>query len=226
MASVTSPCVRGANVFGGPCPHHFNVTTCLHSMSNLGCFLLLLTLLLIGFVQPATAQQTLFTTQTPVLTGQNDSVSYELGMKFQSSVSGNISAIRYWKDASEPAGNHAGNIWSSTGTLLASTAFVNETASGWQQQALTPPLTIQANTTYVVSVNVVSFYVATNSGPFFPILNTDAGLFFPVVNGALTSLADGNNGLFGNPGTFPTHSFEFSNYFRDCLLYTSPSPRD
>ena len=222
MASVTSPCVRGANVFGGPCPGHFNVATCLHSMSNLGYFLLVLTLVLTGLAQPASAQQTLFTNQIPVIIGAHDGVSYELGMKFQSSVSGTISAIRYWKDASEPAGNHVGNIWSSTGTLLASTAFMNETASGWQQQSLTPSLTIQANTTYIVSVNIGAYYVATNSGPFFPILKTDAGLFFPVVNGALTSLADGNNGVFGSPGQFPTQSFEFSNYFRDVVFTPTP----
>jgi hypothetical protein len=70
----------------------------------------------------------------------------------------------------------------------------------------------------VVSVNANSFYVATNSGPFFPILKTDAGLFFPVVNGALTSLADGDNGVFGSPGQFPTQTFEFGNYFRDVVF--------
>ncbi len=231
MSSVTTPCARGAEVFG-PRRGQVNFADRLRSIPKSGCFGLLLALVLINFSQPASAQQTLFTTQTPVLTDGCDSsacTSYELGMKFQSSVGGTIRAIRYWKDANEPAGNHVGHIWSSTGTSLASTTFVNETASGWQQQALTSPLTIQANTTYVVSVNIVSHYVDTNSGPFFPILNTDAGLFFPVVNGALTSLADGDNAVFGKPGLFPTQSYEFSNYFRDVVftpgVANPPGPR-
>jgi hypothetical protein len=47
----------------------------------LGFFMLFL--MVLSFIAPpAFAQQTLFTTQTPVLTGENDGVSYELGMKF------------------------------------------------------------------------------------------------------------------------------------------------
>jgi hypothetical protein len=156
-------------------------------------FLLLLAVGLTTLTLPAFAQQTLFTTQTPELTNVCDGsepacTSYELGMKFQSSVNGQISAIRYFKATGE-TGAHVGTIWSSTGAPLTSVTFAGETASGWQQQALTSPLGITANTTYVVSVNVNSHYVVTNSGPFFPFLKPDAGLFFPVVNGALTSLA-------------------------------------
>ncbi len=171
----------------------------------LGCLVLLVAVLLTGFAQPASAQQTLFTTETPVLTGYNDGVSYELGMKFQSSVSGQITAIRYWKDVKE-SGTHVGHIWSSTGTLLASATFAGETASGWQQQALYHALTISPNTAYVVSVNT-TFYV-----------DTVGGLFFPVSNGALISIADDDNGLFGRPGTFPTQSYRQSNYFRDVVF--------
>jgi hypothetical protein len=190
MSSVTFSFERISEVFGlrRDQPNFVNRLKCIPKS---GCFVLLLALAAAGFAQPAAAQQTLFTNQTPVITGASG--ANELGMKFQSSEGGTISAIRYWKDASEPAGGHVGKIWSSAGSLLASTTFVNETASGWQQQALTSTLTVQANTTYVVSVNDVSHYVATNSGPYFPILNTDPGLFFPIVNGALPSLADGSS---------------------------------
>ena len=184
--------------------------------------LLFLGLGLTTFALPVSAQQTLFTTQAPELTNACDGsepacTSYELGMKFQSSVNGQISAIRFFKATGE-TGSHVGTIWSSNGTPLASTPFTGETASGWQQQALSSPLNISANTTYVVSVNVNSHYVVTNSGPFLPFLKPDAGLFFPVVNGALTSLADDHNGTFGDSGTFPTQTFEFSNYFRDVVF--------
>jgi hypothetical protein len=79
-----------------------------------------------------------------------------------------------------------------------------ETGSGWQVQALTSPLTIQANTTYVVSVNANQYYVATNSG-----------LASRVINGDLSSVADGANGVYGSPPMFPTSSYENTNYFRD-----------
>ena len=151
----------------------------------------------------ATALYSVFTTQTPATPNATDSTSYELGMKFQAAVPGQINAIRYWKAPSE-TGTHTGRIWSASGTLLASVPFTGESASGWQSQALSTPLTIQPNTTYVVSVNANAYYVATNSG-----------LASPVVNGNLSSVADGANGVFNNPGVFPNGSYQNTNYFRD-----------
>lgn len=133
-------------------------------------------------------------------------------MKFRSAKAGQITAIRYWKAPSD-SGSHVGKIWSSNGTLLASVAFANETASGWQQQTLSTPLNIQANTTYVVSVNIHSHYVATTNG-----------LASSVVNGDISSVADGNNGVFGNSGTFPTNSWRNSNYFRDIAFSAGNFP--
>ena len=119
-------------------------------------------------------------------------VNYELGMAFTSTSVGQITAIRFWKASSE-TGVHTGHIWSSAGTSLATVTFSGETASGWQQQSLTTPLSIAANTTYVVSVNTgPTFYVATTSG-----------LATQIVNGDLHSIV-GNNGLYGTTGTFPT----------------------
>ncbi|WP_392479074.1 N,N-dimethylformamidase beta subunit family domain-containing protein [Nostoc sp. C110] len=145
----------------------------------------------------------LFTNQVPSIPNFSDSV-YELGMKFRSNTGGQINAIRFWKAPSE-TGTHIGNIWTATGTLLASVTFSNETASGWQNQALATPLNIQANTTYVVSVNVNAYYVATYDE-----------LGSPIVNGNLSSVADGSNGVFNStPGGFPTGSYRNTNYFRD-----------
>ena len=39
----------------------------------------------------------------------------------------------------------------SSGTLLASATFTNETASGWQQVNFSQPVAIAANTTYVAA---------------------------------------------------------------------------
>jgi hypothetical protein len=145
----------------------------------------------------------LFRSQAPALGDLTDHTSYELGMKFQVSQSGKITTVRYWK-APDESGTHTGRIWSAAGTLLASVTFTGETASGWQEQALSTPLSITPNTTYVVSVNVNQYYVATSSG-----------LASSVANGPISSVADGGNGVFGNPGAFPVNSWQNSNYFRD-----------
>jgi hypothetical protein len=150
------------------------------------------------------------TTQAPVQPDVTDGTSYELGMKFQTSSAGYIKAIRYYKAPSE-TGTHQGNIWSSTGTLLASVDFTNETASGWQVQPLVTPLFIQPGTVYVVSVNANIHYAATVSG-----------LATSIVNGNISSVADGSNGVYGNPGSFPTLSYQDTNYFRDVVFFAGP----
>ena len=53
------------------------------------------------------------------------------------------------------------DLWSATGTKLASATFTNTSASGWQTVALATPVTISANTTYVVSYHTTGAYVAT-----------------------------------------------------------------
>lgn len=150
----------------------------------------------------------IFTTQVPALTNLSDSptATYELGCKFTSSVAGQIRAIRFWKGSAETTG-HVGHIWSATGALLATVTFANETASGWQLQQLTAPLTIAANTTYVVSVGTSNTrYVAT-----------DTGLATAVSNGPLKTIV-GGNGVYGPRGAFPTATYMASNYFRDVVF--------
>ena len=163
--------------------------------------------------------ESVFTTETPAqfkTDGTGSAGDYELGMEFRSGKSGQISAIRYYKAPSE-TGTHTGRIWSSTGTLLASVTFTNETASGWQQQTLATPLNIQANTTYVVSVNSNTYYAFTSNG-----------LGTTLTNGDLSAVADGSNGVYDfTPGSFPAQSYQNSNYFRDVVFApTAPNPNN
>ncbi|WP_392534621.1 N,N-dimethylformamidase beta subunit family domain-containing protein [Nostoc sp. C117] len=157
-----------------------------------------------AIASPSGNTQTLLTTQVPSISNATDSVPYELGMKFRSARWGQITAIRFWKAPSE-TGTHIGKIWTATGTLLANATFTNETASGWQEQVLETPVPIEGNTTYVVSVNVNTYYVAT----YYELSN-------PIVNGYLSSVTDGNNGVYSaSPNSFPDSSFVNSNYYRD-----------
>jgi Domain of unknown function (DUF4347)/Domain of unknown function (DUF4082) len=160
-----------------------------------------------------------FTTQTPdnltVTDGVGSAGDYELGMEFTSAKSGQINAIRYYKSPLE-TGSHIGRLWSSTGTLLGSVTFANETASGWQQQALATPINIGANTTYLVSVNANSYFATTVNG-----------ISTTITNGDLSAVADGSNGVYNpTPGSFPTASYSNSNYFRDVVFTPDTVPNN
>lgn len=155
----------------------------------------------------APATQSLFS-KSSVPANLNDGLAgFELGMRFSSNVAGQITAIQYYKPSSEGAGTHTGRIWNgSTLALLTSVSFANETASGWQEQALSTPLSISANTIYIVSYNTISHYNWTANA-------------FPASNGNLSS-ASGPNGVFsGSAGSVPTSgSGQAASYFVDIVF--------
>ena len=150
-------------------------------------------------------------TAVPAIIADSDTSAVELGMKFRASVSGTITAIRFYKGAAN-TGTHVGNLWTSTGTLLGTVTFTNETASGWQQATLPTPVAIQANTTYVVSYHTTVGRYAAN--------NTYFGS--AIVNGPLTALASGassGNGVYRyGAGGFPTQTYNASNYWVDVVF--------
>ncbi|MEM7555306.1 MAG: N,N-dimethylformamidase beta subunit family domain-containing protein [Cyanobacteria bacterium P01_A01_bin.84] len=153
----------------------------------------------------AANNQTIFGNQSPGLNNANDGSSYELGTKFRSAKSGQINTIRFYKASSE-TGTHVGKIWSEAGIQLGNVTFTDETSSGWQEQSLSSPISIQANTTYIVSVNVNSHFALTYDA-----------LASTVTSGDLSTVA-GNNGVYGNINTFPTNSYRNSNYFTDIVF--------
>ncbi len=161
--------------------------------------------------------ESILTTQTPVtLHANNTGTPGEQGTFFTSAVAGNITAIRFWKDSSE-TGAHTGNIWStnatgSSGTLLTSVEFTNETASGWQQQNLTTPYPIAANTPYVVSVNTNTAHPYTAFGMMSSVTNQDLST---LTNSAQTI----NGGAYSNTvGTFPAAWWNGADFFRDVVF--------
>jgi hypothetical protein len=133
--------------------------------------------------------------------------SYELGTKIQMATGSQLLALRFYKDGSE-TGTHVGSVWDVSGNLLAQVTFTGETASGWQEQALAAPLALQPGRVYIVSVNINAFFVVT-----------PAGLQTALSGGPATTVADGTNGVFGQTaGSFPSGSFNSSNYFVDAVV--------
>uniref|UniRef100_UPI00384B8412 DUF4082 domain-containing protein n=1 Tax=Bradyrhizobium daqingense TaxID=993502 RepID=UPI00384B8412 len=154
---------------------------------------------------------------TPAQTNLNDGSQLEVGMKFTSSVAGQITALKFYRSASD-TGADVLDLWTSTGTRLATATFTNTSASGWQTVTLPSPVSIAANTTYVASYHTTGAYVVT--GNYF----TTA-----VTNGPLTAHSTttaGGNGVYSYGGTstsgiFPTNTYNASNYWVDVVFTPS-----
>jgi hypothetical protein len=152
----------------------------------------------------------------PQIPSSGDTNPVELGVKFRSDVAGYITGIRFYKGVNN-TGAHVGSLWTSTGTLLARQPFTNETATGWQQTTFSTPVPIAANTTYVAS------YFAPNGGwAVDPGFFSNAFVASPLT--ALANGADGPNGLYlyGPSPSFPTNSYNSSNYSVDVVFTLTP----
>src|SRR5690606_19421865 len=151
--------------------------------------------------------QNLFGNATPGTITVNDSNPVELGVKFTASSSGTIYGVRFYKGP-QNTGTHTGSLWTSTGTLLATATFTNETASGWQTVTFTNPISISAGTTYVASYHTNGFYSV--NGNYFTTSVTNGNLTAP------SSASSGGNGVYayGSGNVFPANTYNASNYWR------------
>lgn len=149
-------------------------------------------------IPPSPSATTIFTIQTTASGTVTDGAALEVGLKFQSTVAGYITGIRFYKTTGN-TGTHIGQLYKGDGTLLASATFTNETASGWQVVQLVPAIPILANTTYVTA------YFSPNG--FYSYSANYLGA--NIVNSPLIALADGvdgRNGVYDYSATptFPT----------------------
>jgi hypothetical protein len=161
-----------------------------------------------GSVQP---QDTILDFTSPFQADSGDGNPVELGVKFTSDLNGSITGLRFYKAATN-AGTHIGNLWTSTGTPLASVTFSNETASGWQTASFSKPVSVTAGTTYVAS------YFA----PFGHYSYTPGGFGSSIDNPPLHGLSNGTsaNGVYAYSlaSTFPTSTYNATNYSIDVLF--------
>jgi methionine-rich copper-binding protein CopC len=156
----------------------------------------------------------------PAHPSTTDDSNLELGMKFQSSESGFVTGVRFYKGDGN-TGTHTGTLWTADGTKLASGTFTNETASGWQTMTFARSVPVQANTTYVVSYHAPNGHYAGDNNYF-----TDG----PAILQPMTGLQGGTtpetaNGVFSiGPTAFPTDSFQNTNYYVDPVFNTVAAP--
>lgn len=144
----------------------------------------------------------------------DDWSSVELGVKFTASVNGTITGVRYYQGAGN-TGTHIGNLWSSTGSLLARATFPSSGTTGWQTVQFASPVAVTAGTTYVASYFAPNGHYSYNGG-FFASAWT---------NGPLTAPA-GANGVYLYSGStaFPTDTYNSANYWVDPIFVPGGTP--
>jgi hypothetical protein len=122
-------------------------------------------------------------------------------------VSGTITGLKFYKGSTN-TGTHVADFWTSSGQLLASATFTNETGSGWQLVNFATPVSITAGTTYVASYH-------TNVGHY----SYDYNYFSSQYNsGSLHVPANGGVYAYGGSGSFPSQSYNATNYWVDIVL--------
>ncbi|HET6436997.1 MAG TPA: DUF4082 domain-containing protein [Anaeromyxobacter sp.] len=161
-----------------------------------------------------TSQATIWSASTvPGTPDSGPDSAVELGVEFRSDVAGKVTGIRFYKGTGN-TGTHVGNLWSSSGTKLASATFSGETASGWQQVTFSTPVSITANTVYVASYHTSVGHYADDQS-FFATSGTDNPPLHALQNGS-----SGMNGVYayGSASAFPNQTWNSSNYWVDVVF--------
>jgi Domain of unknown function (DUF4082) len=148
----------------------------------------------------------------------DDGNAVTLGVKFWSSQPGAISGIRFYRAVGSPQG-YVAKLYSADGTLLGSVTLAHESGpvAGWQIANFASPIPIKANTTYIAA-----YYSAVGQGAW-----DEWGLSNGVTSGPLTapaSSATGGNGVYHYNNTFPSNSYDSSNYYVDVAFSPAASP--
>ncbi|MGA9860424.1 MAG: DUF4082 domain-containing protein [Solirubrobacteraceae bacterium] len=162
-----------------------------------------------------TPDDTLFDFSTPATVDSGDSSAGNLGIKFTVDTSGTVNGIRFYK-ASTNTGAHIGSLWTSTGTLLASATFSNESTSGWQTVTFSSPVTVVPGTTYVASYFAPNGHYSFDAGALYSAIN-NAPLHAPATG--VTSNAVYN---YSSSSSFPTSTYNADNYWVDILFNPAP----
>jgi hypothetical protein len=165
-------------------------------------------------VQP---QDTILDFANPAVADSGDGNPVELGVKFTSDVSGQVTGVRFYK-AGTNTGTHIGSLWSSTGTMLASATFSSETASGWQTVQFASPVNITAGTTYVAS-----YFAPFGHYSFTPGAFAQGSIDNPPLHGVANGTSANGVYAYSLSSTFPNNSYNATSYSVD-LLFLGQAP--
>jgi len=151
------------------------------------------------------AALSIFNDATPAHTTVTDVGPVQVGVKFTTSQAGSLTGIRYYRSLNNTAADVV-NLWSSSGTLLATANVPAATGSGWQTVTFATPVALSSGQSYVASYYTTSAHYAYDAG----------GLSSPVTRGPLT--ATSAEYVYGTG--FPSSASSF-NYWVDVQFVPS-----
>ena len=167
-------------------------------------------------------------TLAPTVVDSGDGNSIEVGLKFTSDVFGTINGIRFYK-ATANTGTHVGNLWTSSGQLLASATFTGETASGWQQVNFSKPVPVNPGTQYIASYFAPKGHYSGDDNYFYR-LPQSPNLGIPTTDSpplhAAKHTSTNPNGVYNYTGSsaFPNTADFATNYWVDVTFTPQPAP--
>ncbi len=155
---------------------------------------------------------TLFDGRIPPSPDGGDDTPTELGVRFTTDVEGEITGVRFYKSIVN-TGTHTGTLWSSTGQVLATGTFTDETGSGWQELTFAQPVPVVPGEVYVASYFAPRGRYSADYDWFADTGTNLAPLHAPA------SAVVGGNGVFRSGGAgFPDQSFRSTNYWVEPVL--------
>ena len=167
---------------------------------------------------PTAGFHSVFGFEKPSTPDSPDRKARELGLRFSPTEDGFVTAVRFYKGKAN-TGAHTGTLWNTTGDKLASVAFDDETASGWQSSSFSAPVPVTAEHEYTVSYSAPRGRYAATAQYWAYGSNATAPL--RVTGGFGTDPA----GVVGATGRFPTKASEGTNYFVDIVFIpAAPAP--
>ena len=161
---------------------------------------------------------TIFGSSTPSTIDSGDGGSIDVGVVFSVDQPGYIEGVSFYKAAGN-TGTHVGQLWTSSGSLLAQATFASETATGWQQVLFSSPVAVTPGVVYVASYFAPSGHYSDTPQQFAA---------NGVDNAPLHALASGTaptgNGVFvySTGPALPTSSFNATSYGVDVIYQTTP----
>lgn len=136
--------------------------------------------------------------------------AYELGTRFNVSIAGQITALRFYRASGGPL-SVTGRLWNTGGTQLASATY-SVSGTGWQEAAITP-VDVTPGNDYVVSYNVGAGESYAYEPHYFDTAKTSGYITGVEGDGATP------NGVFNTtPGAYPSTQFNATLYFADVVL--------
>ncbi len=153
------------------------------------------------------------TSTVPSLVDGGPDSPVELGARFRTDVAGSVVGIRFYKSTAN-TGNHVANLWTTAGAKLATAAFANETASGWQQVNFSTPVSISASTVYIASYSALNGHYSADLN-YFATKGVDNYPLHVLANSG--SAGDGVY-AYGAGSSFPASTYKSTNYWVDVLF--------